>query len=99
MLIAIKNLLGLSVITELGVKIGVIKNVELFTDSHTVRSYVVACGWFKTKILMVSPNQVKKITALNMVVDSNVEKELLRQKKESAAPRPELGGAISRNLE
>lgn len=99
MLIAIKNLLGLTVITELNVKIGVIKDVELFTDSHTVRNYVVACGWFKTKTLYISPGQVKKITAINMVVDSNIEKELIRQNKKSVAPRPELGGAVSRNLE
>lgn len=71
MLISTATLLGLPVVTESGVRLGTVKEVIFDVASQAVREYAVHQSFLK-KItpspLLISPNEVVRITDKQMVV-------------------------------
>lgn len=93
MRITARQLLGLAVITESGIRLGVVREVELEVESHAVLAYVVGPRWFGEAAHRIAPRQVKEITAAQMVVADSVAREMAPPEfKKRPSPQAALGG-------
>ncbi len=69
MLVGLKNLLHLPVETKSGGKLGKVVEVNLDTDGHLVREYIVRPALFSQRTFLIRPAQVIAVTAEKMVVE------------------------------
>ena len=72
MLIAIKKLLTLPVFTESGTKLGFIRDVELTVETHSVQAYLIGHKILGKEKYLISPYQVKAITAEKMIIEDGL---------------------------
>lgn len=72
MLIAIKKLLNLPTFTEAGTRLGVVLDVELTIESHSVHAYTVGHKVIGKEKYRITPAQVKSITEEKMIVEDGL---------------------------
>ncbi len=70
------NLIGLSVVTESGQRLGAVRSFDLDVESHTITRYYVNPGRIVAMIgqqgeLLIHPSQVVLITEKQMTVRDN----------------------------
>lgn len=94
MFIDLKTLTRLPVSTESGVYLGRARNIELDTDTHQVRRYSVGLGWLGRNSHLISPSQIKSISADKIVVEDAVIKVKQPKEKRLATPSPVLGSVM-----
>lgn len=75
MLVGLKNLLHLPVETKSGSKLGKVVEINLDTDGHLVREYIVRPALFSQRTFLIRPVQVVAVTAEKMIVEDGVLKE------------------------
>jgi sporulation protein YlmC with PRC-barrel domain len=84
----------LPVMTESGVALGRVKDLEIDIENYDILKFIVSQGWLKNEIL-IAPNQVLKITSKQITVSDNTQKEI-----EPAAVETEISqNAISPVIE
>ncbi len=99
MFINLKALISLPVFTESGARLGRVREVELDTVAHSVRKYIIASGLLGGTRYLVSPVQIKSVTAEKMVVDNTVTPVALGTVKKSKTVAPSFGSVASRSEE
>ncbi len=97
MRIDVKKILSLPVYTEVGLKLGFIKNIEIDLDSHHILTYIVESGFLNTRVFYITPLQIKKITNTEIVVDDTVEKNIIKKKAgiSSVTASSSIGAAMN----
>lgn len=86
----------LPVVTELGLKLGTIHDVEIDTETHQVRKYIVS-RFLGRETYHVAPAQIKKITAQEIVVEDTVIK--VTQPKIERSLRPPTLDPLSQSVQ
>jgi len=76
MFISLKKIIGLVVFTQSGNRLGKVSAVNLDTNIHTVREYVVRASIFNSRVFLIKPTQVVEMSNQKMVVEDGVLKEL-----------------------
>lgn len=66
-----QQLMRLPVVTELGIKLGTIHDMEIDVETHQIRKYVVG-RFLGREIYHVAPTQIKKITDQEVIVEDAV---------------------------
>lgn len=97
MYIDLKTLLHLPVFTESGVHLGRIHDLELDVDTHHVRHYIVEPGFFGKEYYLITPMQIKSITAEKIIVDDTVSKFQKSLLKKDVPPQTALGNISTRS--
>ncbi len=69
MIINFKKLINLPVFTESGQKLGKVCDLELATESHQIKKYLVGGNFLNATQYLISPGQVKSISADKIIVD------------------------------
>ena len=89
MFFKIKQLLHLPVLTELGTKLGVVRDIEFEVESHTIRTYLVGRKLLGGDKYLIVPAQVKAITPEYMIVKEGVvsESQPVTPKTKTATPQ------------
>ncbi|MDO8626672.1 MAG: PRC-barrel domain-containing protein [Candidatus Magasanikbacteria bacterium] len=97
MQITLRNLLGLPVVTESGVKIGKVVDATLDCEAHAINAYLVRVGFFAGGEKLIKPNQVKQILADRLIVyDASLAEPGTRSSVvKNLASQSALGGAAS----
>ena len=72
MLILARKLFALPVVTESGVRLGFVRDIEFDVEAHAVRAYLVGHKLFGKEKYRIAPHQVRMITLKNIVVDDGV---------------------------
>ena len=94
MFISLKTLLHLPVHTESGVHLGRVHDLELDIDTHHVRHYVVEPRFFGKEFYLITPVQIKAVTAEKIIVEDTISKfEKTKAKREQ--PQQTALGNIS----
>gem|GEM_PF-2385136 len=78
----------LPVVTELGIKLGTIHDLEIDVETHQIRQYIVG-RFLGREIYYVAPTQIKKITNQEVVVEDTVIK-VVAPKSEKPLQSPTL---------
>lgn len=76
MIINFKKLINLPVFTESGQKLGKVCDLELETEAHQIKKYLVGGSFLNGAKYLISPEQVKSIGADKVVVDDGCLKEV-----------------------
>lgn len=86
----------LPVYTESGQKLGSVREIEIDIETHSIRKYIVTHGFFTGKeTFLITPLQVKSITAEKMVVEDTIIKASKPGGIATVAPDQALGGVTS----
>lgn len=72
MLVSLKKLIGLPVFTQSGNRLGKVSDVNIETDTHTVREYLIRASIFNSRVFLIKPIQVLEITDRKMLVEDAV---------------------------
>ena len=91
MFISLKTLLHLPVYTESGTHLGRVHDLELDIDSHHVRHYIVEPRFFGKEYYLVTPVQIKSVTAEKIIVEDTIIKVEKSKEEKGGAPQPALG--------
>ena len=77
MLINFQQLKNLPVETESGGDLGRVVDLEINTDGHNVRKYLVGAKRFlkNNADYLISPEQIVKVTAEKIIVQDNLQKQ------------------------
>lgn len=96
MLINLHNLLHLPVITESGVRLGKVHDVNFDIENHCVKSYVVYAGLL-SKHHLIKPSQIVAVTKEQITVDDAFLKEIEEESKKQieTKAKPVVGLAMS----
>ena len=86
----VKNILHLTVVTESGINLGKVRDVNLDLDTHMVNHYIVAKRLQKTPLL-IAPKQVVSISDERMVVEDTTNPNV--EEVEMKAPQSVSMGA------
>ena len=89
MLVSLKKLIGLPVHTQSGNRLGKVSAVNIDTDNHVVRDYLIRASIFNSRVFLIKPIQVVEIADGKMVVEDTVLKD--RQVEQKMAPTQVLG--------
>lgn len=95
MLINLRNLVSLPVETVSGKRLGKIVDINFSVENHSVFQYQARSGYFSRRVFLISPVQVKEITAKKMVVDDSVLKISETEEKKSEPTGEFFNNAVS----
>ena len=99
MFINLKTILHLPVFTESGAPLGKVRDAELDVDSHHVRHYRVSQGLINKDDYIITPAQIKTITAQKMIVDDAVSKVSATVTSKNISSTAAFGGVSARTQE
>ncbi|MEK7190062.1 MAG: PRC-barrel domain-containing protein [Patescibacteria group bacterium] len=91
MLLQFSKLKNLSVVTQSGVKLGQVSDIEIDLDSQSILRYVVKRGIVSRDTLLVHRGQVISVTNEKMTVEDAVVKESQAMKIKEAVVQPATG--------
>ena len=93
------QLLKLPVFTTSGQKVGVVYDLEIDVDTHSVRHYIVSHRMLGKEQFWVAPMQVRSITADKMIVDDTILTDpALKVTKTGQSVSPQVDGAVTRTI-
>ena len=98
MYLDLKTLLKLPVVTESGIELGRVHELEIDTMTHAIRRYVVEHGFIGKESYRIAPVQIRAITSEKIIVDDAVIKEGVKKKRlaEPELPsEPALGAMVA----
>ena len=80
----------LPVFTASGQKLGNIREIEIDVENHQVRKYLVSHGFISKETFLVTPLQIRSITADRIIVDDAIIKAAAPGQADTP-PSPALG--------
>ncbi len=81
-----QKLIHLPVFTESGTKLGHVYDLEIDLDTHQIRKYMVGPRFIGKETYLITPAQIKSITAEKMVVEDTITKAPEEAKKTRIPP-------------
>ncbi|MBI2444045.1 MAG: PRC-barrel domain-containing protein [Candidatus Magasanikbacteria bacterium] len=81
-----RQLLGLPALTESGIRLGVVKDVEVDFGTSSIGAYSIGSRWSARINYRVAPSQVKRFTPEALIVEDAVGGERAAAEERSALP-------------
>lgn len=95
MIINFKKLINLPVFTESGQKLGKVYDVELQTETHQVKKYLVGGSFLNATKYLIAPEQIRSIGADKIIVADACLKEAEKQKASRRPATEAFNSALS----
>lgn len=95
MIINVKKLIRLPVFTASGQKLGRVSDLEMDTETHQVKKYLVSGDFLSAIKYLISPAQVKNILADRIIVDDGCLKEAAKAKLRRAPAAEAFNSILS----